>query len=187
MVTTKDRQISLRQKARELDDDALLTRIQGYGDDSVDMIAYDVRYHRSCMNRYMSRRGPKFSISTMKDIHEETFKLLVQKISEPLLEGSTVFLLTTLRDIYRTMLKDKSVDNWANYRSSLMKSRLQSHFEDKIVFFPQTKGSDIVCAADVPIGNVIMKLKQIQDDSSRQEDTNLVVAVARVIRKTANS
>ena len=111
MVTTKDRQISLRQKARELDDDALLIWIQGYGDESVDTIAYDVRYHRICMNRYMSRRGPKFPISERKDIHEDTFKLLVQKISEPLLEGSTVFLLTTLRDMYQTMLIEKSVDN----------------------------------------------------------------------------
>lgn len=42
MVTTKNRQLSLHRKAKELGDQALLMPIQGFAEEPFDMVAYDV-------------------------------------------------------------------------------------------------------------------------------------------------
>lgn len=187
LVTTNDRQNSLHRKAKELDDQALLTRIQGFGDQAIDMVAYDVCYHRVCMNRYMSQRSLNRRSLDTSDMNHETFSAFVKKINDPIFKHSAVFLLTTLRDMYRSMLQDNGIPNWESYRSSSLKNRLQMYFQDRIVFFPQAKGSDVICSSSLPIGDVLMKLKQLQDESIKQDDQNIVLNAARILRDSAKS
>ena len=52
LVSSYDMQISIHQKAKELDDESILMKIEGHGDFTVDMIAKDFKYHRLCMNAF---------------------------------------------------------------------------------------------------------------------------------------
>jgi hypothetical protein len=36
-------------KSKELQEDAILLKIQGYGESLIDMVCADFRYHKSCM------------------------------------------------------------------------------------------------------------------------------------------
>ena len=57
MVKTDNCQQTLIRKAQEINDESLLHLIQGYGNDSIDMIAYGICYHKPCMNRYTAKRS----------------------------------------------------------------------------------------------------------------------------------
>ena len=106
LVKTKEWQFSLQQKAKDLNDKALFLRIQGFGDTTIDMVTYNVCYHRIRMNRYMSKRPATSLNSDMADDNDDTFNYSISKITQPLLNGSVVFLLTTLRDIYWSILQE---------------------------------------------------------------------------------
>lgn len=45
---TNEVQCSIYKSANDVNDETILRRIQGDGVCSIDMIAYEVRYHRSC-------------------------------------------------------------------------------------------------------------------------------------------
>ena len=106
MVKTKEWQFSLQQKAKDLNDEALFLRIQGFGDTTIDMVTYNVCYHRILMNRYMSKRPATSFNSDMADDNDDTFNYFINKITQPLLNGPVVILLTTLRDIYWFILQE---------------------------------------------------------------------------------
>ena len=56
VLATTQRQQTMHLKAKSLNDEKMLMKIEGYGDEPVDMIAADFRYHKSCMDRYMNTR-----------------------------------------------------------------------------------------------------------------------------------
>lgn len=56
LVMTKNRALGLHKKAKDLNDRAMLAKISDISDTPIDMVAQDVCYHQSCMNRYMSQR-----------------------------------------------------------------------------------------------------------------------------------
>ena len=56
LVATHQRQESIHEKAKELNDDLMLYKIQGHGNDHIDMIAANFRYHKSCMDSFMNRK-----------------------------------------------------------------------------------------------------------------------------------
>uniref|UniRef100_UPI00358F3110 uncharacterized protein n=1 Tax=Myxine glutinosa TaxID=7769 RepID=UPI00358F3110 len=58
LVATKAREDTILQKAKELDDFAMLHMIQGHGDSCMDLIANDFRYHKSCLTSYLLRCRP---------------------------------------------------------------------------------------------------------------------------------
>ena len=135
----------------------------------------------------MSKWPATSLISDMANDNDNTFNYFVNKITQPLLNISAVFLSTTPRDIYWSILQEHGNQYWETYRSSLLKKRLQNNFQDKIVFFPQGKGSDVVCSSSLPIGDVLIKLKQFQDTQLDNNDANLVLNAARVLRESVKS
>ena len=45
-------------KTKYLDDSVILHKIQGFGDECIDMPANDFQYHASCMHTFMNKRKP---------------------------------------------------------------------------------------------------------------------------------
>lgn len=191
MVQTENRQQSLLSKAQSLQDHDLLLRIQGYTDDTIDMVASDICYHRTCINKYMAQRRKSDTNTQDTSINDPTrqsydiaFNNFVANIHGPLFDDMCGYLLVTLRDMYREELKATGVPVWSTYRSSQLKKRLEDLFGNKIVFLPQTSGSDFVCSSSVNIGDALTKLKQLQDNSQRSDDDKVLEA-ARILRQTA--
>ena len=50
LVATETRQKAIHDKAKYLNDHEMLIKIEGYGKNSIDMIAADFRYHKSCID-----------------------------------------------------------------------------------------------------------------------------------------
>lgn len=55
-ITTFNRQNEIWVKAKELNDSAILHRIQGFGDTCIDMIANDCCYHNLCLLNFLRQR-----------------------------------------------------------------------------------------------------------------------------------
>ena len=73
LVESYDKQSRIWQKARELNDGNMLHRIQGHGDECIDMVASDFRYHDSCIAAYVkivscSRQQRRTSTDTDDEI-----------------------------------------------------------------------------------------------------------------------
>ena len=68
VIATKQRQEAVYLKAKLLDDDKMLMKIQGYGDEPADMIAADFRYHKSCMDIYMNRKPKEKTILNVSQL-----------------------------------------------------------------------------------------------------------------------
>ena len=58
LVSTVYRQRSIHEKAKQLNDEAVLVRIGGHGDQCLDLIASDFWYHLRCMSKFISK-SPK--------------------------------------------------------------------------------------------------------------------------------
>jgi hypothetical protein len=124
-VSTDQRQSNLMKLAQERNDTELLLKIQGYGTQSSDMVAANVCYHRSCMNKYTSQRSSTDTDSTQQAMEgpqqglcDQAFSTLIDEIENPLIKELSGFQLSTLRDKYRRMLADIQVQNAGAYRSS---------------------------------------------------------------------
>ena len=58
LASTETRQQAIHEKAKYLSDEELLVKIQGHGNQTIDMIATDFRYHESCMDNFMNKKKP---------------------------------------------------------------------------------------------------------------------------------
>ena len=56
LVSTETRQQAIHKKAKYLNDEELLVKIQGHRNQAIDMIAADFRYHKSCMDNFMNKK-----------------------------------------------------------------------------------------------------------------------------------
>ena len=166
--------------------------------------ASDICYHMCCMNKYMSRRTqtPKESAievsvetetsgialgdqhtKSSSEKYDKACHALVESIADKLFKDFSGFLLSTLRDMYRELLKDYGVLTWNFYRSANLKKWLLSHFGDSIVFFPQRGGSGYICSTSISIGDVMSKLRTLADDQT--SDDNIVLQPARILCENA--
>ena len=82
----------------------LLLKIKGHGDTCIDMVANNFHYHRSCMNRYTTRRTPNDKGSSELATHEEAFSTLADEISEGLLNKKHVYSINQLSKRYNALL-----------------------------------------------------------------------------------
>ena len=152
LVATDTRQRTLLRKAKALNDQALLHRIQGYSNEAIDMVAYDVCYHIPCMNRYLAQRDKHSSTvdtNVPSDDHMEqvqpsdtsspcdiAFRCLIENIHKPLFNDLVGYFLVTLRDMHREELRKAGMEVWDTYKSRYLKNRLQNHYGEMIAFMP---------------------------------------------------
>ncbi|MES9880281.1 MAG: hypothetical protein ABW185_05300, partial [Sedimenticola sp.] len=134
-------------------------RIQGDGDCSIDLIAVNARYHRTCY--YSLRRNTKPNINTDKTTptrqYSSAFDTLCNEIEEPLKAGKAMYL-STLTTTYKQHLIHEGVDSndAYKYRNDKLKQRLTHHFGDSILFWPQEGNlSDLVCSSKLSAAQLI--------------------------------
>ena len=79
--------------------------------------------------------------------------------------------VTTLSQVctdLQNKLSDLNVD--VNVYSWKVKSKLQNHFEDRIVFIERSGCSDLICSSTVTVGDALRKASDLQ--TSQQEDND---------------
>lgn len=175
LIATYDRQNSVWKKANELKDEDMLINIRGpEGNKCTDMIANDFRYHRECMNFYLTRRvHAQEKTDSDTSLYDAALTQLISRIDEPLFRHGSVFFVTALRDEFRKYLKNHGIDNATSYRSQSLVARLKGHYtvdgNSKIMVVPQKGCSSLICSADLNIGCLLTKLKELKEKAEEAE------------------
>ena len=95
-------------------------------------------------------------------------------------------MITTLKNKYRDILRDLGVTSPDSYRSSKLKSKLQNHFGNRVVILDQSgQASGFVCAASVPLGDAMAKLKQLEQQSQLDPKQETIYKAAKILREDA--
>lgn len=177
-VSTKTSQESIIQKAKDLNRDDILLRLIGQRHD---MIANDISYHLSCMNAFRAQRTP--TVQQLKtNLYDIAFTRLVQQIDCMLFEEAQGFFIKSLRDRYRTILKEFGVKTADNYKSSRLKLKLEQHFGKRISIIRQSSGSGFICASSIPLGDALQKLQKVQADMHIDENDQTLQHAAKILR-----
>ena len=168
-----------KQPTNQLNDDAMLYKIQGFGGECIDMVAYDLRYYKSCMNSYLNKRPSSKSDSSSipKAPYDQAFEKLISEIYRGFFEDGHIYFVTTLRNRYINHLKELGIENVETYRNKNLVERSNSYYNKEgdsyIRIIPQVGSSSIVCSAKLNVGNLfkaISDLKSQLDDSDMQDD-----------------
>lgn len=168
LVATKQRQNAIHQKAKDLKDEDILVKIQGHTEESIDMIASDFRYHKSCMNHFINRRPTKTSTS-IHCVHDDTFSQLVSEITKPLLKERYGFFVTQLRNRYREILKENKAENADLYRTDRFQKRLADHFGSDIQIVPQRGKASLVCSSKITVSEMCSLVASLQHELNDSE------------------
>ena len=107
-------------KAKALNDEATLHKIQGFGEEVCDMVACDLRYHDKCMDRYLNQRflSLKGKMTISETPYDQAFEKLIAEIDRGLTEENHIYYVTTLRNRYRDYLKELVVEHVERYKNS---------------------------------------------------------------------
>ena len=166
-ITTENRQKEIHQKAKNLWDEDILMKIQGFGDEKIYMIASGFQYHKLCMDKFMNKRITN-STGSKVNVFEETLAILISEIEAPLLREDSVFYLTQLRDRYREILKEHNVENWKDYKVSRLQQRLVQHFGSKVNVVQEKDQPPLLCSSSLTVSKMLALATQLQqklDDS----------------------
>ena len=139
--------------AEEQGDSTMLTKIR-----DVDLIAAEAKYHNVCKSIYTAKRNMSYKSykeSVDEDLYSEAFNELVTEITPGINDGKA-FTMTYLLCQFKFLLEEKKICA-DNYRSHRLKSRLQNHFKDSIVFHQQPNPSkpELVYSSDISLQDVI--------------------------------
>lgn len=127
MVSTVDKQRSIHEKAKQLNYEAVLLRIGGHGDQCLDLIANDFRYHLRCVNKFMKKR-PKgvedlsVAESDFHSEHNKVFQMLVSEISPGLLLEMHAYRINQLKDRYGMLLLEQGVVTKKHTEQTVLRS-----------------------------------------------------------------
>ena len=168
LVATKQRQNAIHQKAKYLKDEDILVKIQGHTEESIDMIASDFRYHKSCMNHFMNRRPTQTSVSIYR-VHNDAFSQLVSEITKPLLNERSGFFIIQLRNRYREILQENKAGNADLYRTDRFQKRLADHFGSDIQMVPQRGKASLVCSSKITVSEMCSLVASLQDELNDSE------------------
>jgi hypothetical protein len=166
LIACPERQNAMWKKANELADEQMLHKIRGF-DKCTDMVAGDFQYHRHCMTTYLNRRARQSSTETSP--YDAALNQLLADIDEPLFKDGSIFFMTTLRDKYRLYLIEQGVDDAQSYRSQSLRARIETEYGDRIMVVPQRGSSSLICSAELSIGCLMTKLKELKERVDEEE------------------
>ena len=144
--------------AKIREDNRLIISLEGQ-----DYIAIEVRYHRTCYQRYTHIKELDNLLERCEEIASEegshydiTFKAVVRKVQEEAIDGLEILKMTDLCTFYVGQLKELGL-NISGYRSEKLKNRLIKHFDDTIYFWhPRYRSeSEVVFSNEVPEGQIV--------------------------------
>ena len=158
VIEMQGRQKCVWEKAKALNDEAMLHKIQGFGEDVCDMVACAFRYHNKCMNRYLNKRVPSISGIATETVtpYDQAFEKLTSEIDRGITEENHIYYVTTLRNKYRDYLRELGVENVETYRNSSLVERLKNVYnkegEPKVNIIPQVGSSSVICLSNQNVG-----------------------------------
>ena len=122
---------SIRKSAESKCDEEVLHVLRSV---NYDLIAAEGRYHKACHASYVSKTNLKYQGSYSKEEtkHSKAFNELLTIIT-PEVKSGKAYDMNTLLTKYKELLQRKQVDG-EGYTRQKLKSRLQSHFGDSLVF-----------------------------------------------------
>ncbi|GFS26277.1 hypothetical protein ElyMa_001712700 [Elysia marginata] len=118
LVSTIDRQRSIHEKAKQLQDVSVLTKIQGFGSECIDMVANDFRYQyrRSCMADFLNRKAQTPCLSSaassaLMSREESVLESIFKEVGEVVIANRKTLLMSNLyqniKNVYRRLLMEK--------------------------------------------------------------------------------
>ena len=173
---TFDADNNVRRMATDLQDIALLTRIDGG-----DLTALEAKYHLSCLialrNRHRSflRQSESSSIDGEESkIEARAFVELITHIESSIENGTFCFKFSTLRQIYESRLHDLGITKEIN----------KVHFKKRVLnYFPnaqeQNDGKNVVLVFEQGMQQM---LKTSVECSNHQEDALILMKAAKIVR-----
>lgn len=188
LVATDQRQRSIYCKALELQDDKMLLKIQGLGNKPLDMVAADIRYHKSCLDKFMNRRNVfPVAATTRFDVYDSAFRTLVSEISNKLLNERAVYYTSQLCNGYRSILDDSGVAHENQYQTKNLNKRLQDHFGSQIQIVFQRGKSSIVCASTITVGEMCAFAAKLRDTDADSESSDQDTVSTPIIHSDTDS
>ena len=166
LVSTETRQHAIHEKAKYLNDEELLVKIQGHGNQAIDMIAADFRYHKSCMDNFMNK---KLSAVIKENAYDLAFSDMASEISESLIKDQSAFYTTQLLKKYRGYLAKRGVQNVGSYRSDRLQKRLLDHFGTDIQIVAQKGKASFVCSANTTVREMCALAAKLQGELDKSE------------------
>lgn len=177
-VSTKSSQQAIIEKAKTVNREDILLRLIDQGHD---MVPNDISYHKPCMNIFKAQRVPT-ERSSQENVYNVAFAHLVEQLEVSLFHDMRGFLMKNLRDQYREILRELGVKTADSYRSINLKWRLQQRFNQQISFINQSSGSGFICASNVPLGDALEKLRQLEAEQHVDEKHQALYQAAKILR-----
>ena len=136
------------------------------------------------MNAFKAARIPT-QVSKGK-LFEEGLYQLTQQLEISLFQNMNCYMIQTLRNLYRDILDDLGVINPDSYTSFKLKSKLLNHFGNKVLILDQSgQASGFICAASVPLGDALAKLKQLEHISHLDPKQETLFRATKALREDA--
>ena len=103
-----------------------------------------------------------FPLRSRGGLFEEGFYQLTQQLEISLFQDMNCYMIKSLRNMYRYILDDLGVTNPHSYTSFILKSKLLNHFGNRVAnLYKDGQSLGFICAASVPLGDALAKLKQL--------------------------
>ena len=166
LIATKERQDKVHKKAKELQDEALLRKIEGFGDAHIDFVAYDFRYHTKCMNQLLAARGKSDTgrENSSVSVHEKTFQKLLSEISGELFVDRHAYYISQLSKRYRKLLQEVTEVENQPYRSDRLKKKLLKHFGEDIQLVELKRGETLICASSLSVKELCAEVVALKSE-----------------------
>ena len=129
-----------------------------------------MKYHRSCYQRYTSRKDLDKLIDTEEEQsspYETVFKNLLQEIQGPLRRGERFVTMPAMCNRFNRLLVEQGLSN-PQYRTGKLKRLLRTHFGEGVVFYhTEELGKPCVLySAHLPLIRVSELLQELLDEAT---------------------
>lgn len=176
LVASKERQLAVWQKAREINDRNMLLLIEGYGDTHVDMVAKDFRYHRNCMSNYLLKK-PERPEETLSRKRQKTFEELVLEVDDHLFGKDGVYDFSTVIKRYQELLAHNGVENATSYKGQPLRQKILEHYKlpdgsCKVIIFSHKGTSSLMCSSQLSAVRLFSELGRMNTSDTEDDESD---------------
>ncbi|GFR98062.1 hypothetical protein ElyMa_004491600 [Elysia marginata] len=169
LVSTIDRQRSIHEKAKQLQDVSVLTKVQGFGSECIDMVANDFRYHRSFMADFLNRKAQTPCLSSAASSatmsrEESVLESIFKEVGEVVTANRETLLMSNLYQKYQECLQETTDGEVTPITIKAFKSKIAGHFGSNIEILSQNGKSDMVTSSRVSLQELWLQNEQMKVD-----------------------
>ena len=158
-------------------DFGMLDRLYGVVDG--DLAAVEARYHRNkgCYTHYISDRHITSSTDTKHDVdpYKATVNAVLEEVKYSLFYAKQVSTLRTLLERFRELAPTNGIEKPCAYKSHNLKTQIMKQCPT-IAFISQPGTSDIVCSAEITVGDALAQVAQLNRSIEEREQPMITPA-----------